>query len=286
MGGTFDQSSMTVATPSHNSHAQAYGASLPQYHQHSASPAPIQHPHQYAQQSSSSYTQPQRSATPSHPNHYSTSASRHVPPVNQRLPGASINAIRPQEIYHLPENANSAIPEETRNQFQQDAHGHVLFWTAPPVETLPPVKPGSAIGHTARYLADKLRAKKAAREKRKAEGLPEEEEDQPDRVVKTASHDFDDVTQQQIEELKVKALWKWNGQLQASTDNMYKKLYGQHWEEGKKYELEKLARKQADHRKREAELEKARGQLVSSWEKARVAVTHSGVYRDDVDPRY
>jgi len=286
MGGTFNQSSTTGATPSHNSHAQGYGASLPQYHQHSASPAPIQHPHQYAQQSSSTYTQPQHVATPSHPNHYSAPASRYVPPVNQRLPGASINALRPQEIYHLPENANLAIPEETRNQFQQDAHGHVLFWTAPPVETLAPVKPGSAIGHTARYLADKLRSKTAARGKRKADGLPAEEEDQPDREAKTANHGVDDVTQQQIEELKVKALWKWNEQLQASTDNIYKKLYGQHWEEGKKYELEKLARKQADHRKHEDELEKAHGQRISSWEKARAAVTDSGVYRDDFDPRY
>lgn len=148
------------------------------------------------------------------------------------------------------------------------------------------MKPGSAIGHTARYLADKLRAKKAAMEKRKGEGLPEEEEDQPDRAVKKANHGVDNVTQQQIEELKVKALWKWNEQLQASTDNIYKKLYGQHWEEGKKYELEKLARKQADHRKHEAELEEDRGQRINSWEKARAAVTDSGVYKDDFDPRY
>ncbi len=286
MGGTFNQSSTTGATPSHNSHTQGYGASLSGYHQHSASPAPIQHPHQYTQQTSSSYTQPQHSATPSHPNHYSTPASRYVPPAIQRLPSASINALRPQEIYHLPENANSAIPEETRNQFQQDAHGHVLFWTAPPVETLPSVKPGSAIGHTARYLADKLRAKNAAREKRKAEGLPEKEEDQPDRAAKSVKHGVDDVTRQRIEELKVKALTKWNEQLQASTDDIYKKLYGQHWEEGKKYELEKLARKQADHRKREAELENARSQRKSSWQKARAVVTDSGVYRDDLDPRY
>lgn len=148
------------------------------------------------------------------------------------------------------------------------------------------MKPGCAIGHTARYLADKLRAKNAAREKRKAEGLPEEEEDQPDRGAKSVKLGVDDVTRQQIEELKVKALTKWNEQLQASTDDIYKKLYGQHWEEGKKYELEKLARKQADHRKREAELENARNQRKSSWQKARAAITDSGVYRDDLDPRY
>lgn len=162
----------------------------------------------------------------------------------------------------------------------------MLFWTAPPVETLPPTKPGAAIGHTARYLADKLRAKKAAKEKRKADGLPEVEDDQPDNAAKKVNRGVDEATQLQVEELKVKALWKWNEQLQSSTDDIYKKLYGPHWEEGKKYELEKLAKKQADHRKREAELEEARGQRISNWEKARAAVTDSGVYKDDLDPRY
>lgn len=286
MGGTLNQTPTTGATPSHSSQTQGYGASLPQYHQHSASPAPIQHPHQYTQQSSSNYTQPQHSASSSHLNHYSTTANRYVPSVNQRLPGTNINLPRPQEIYHLPENANLAIPETIRNQFQQDEHGHVLFWSAPPVETLPPVKPGSAIGHTARYLADKLRTKKALREKRKADGLPEEEVDQPSHAVKKVNYGLDEVTQQQIEELKIKTIWKWNEQLKASTDNIYKTLYGQHWEEGKEYELEKLAEKQADHRKREAELEKARGQSISAWEKAHAAVTDTGVYKDDYDPRY
>lgn len=287
MGGSSTKSANTNNTiPQHNN-VQGYGASLGQYNQHSASPAPIQHPHQFTQQASNTYTQPQQPSTnTSHLNHYSTPSNRYAPPVNQRLPGATANAARPQEVWHLPENANLAIPEEVRKEFQQDAQGHVLFWTSPPVETLPPVKPGSALGHTARYLADKIRMKKTAREKRKAEGLPEEDSSQPPRETKRVSQGTHEVTQQQIEDLQLKAIMKWNEQLQASTDNIYKKLYGQHWEEGKKFELEKLAIKQANHRRRKAELEGSRAQRLSDFQRARVAVTDPGVYKDDFDPRY
>lgn len=288
VGGSFNQSSTTGATPSHSSSAQAYGASLPQYHQHSASPAPIQHPHQYAQQAPTSYTQPQHtSASSSHHSQYTAPANRYPPQINQRVPGANLNVPRPQEVWHLPENANLAIPEETRNQFQQDAQGHVLWWTAPPAETLPPAKPMSAIQHTARYLGDKARAKKARREKRKADGLPEEEEDQPPlRATKKFNLSTDEGMAQQIEDLKVRALEKWNEQMQAGNDRIYQRIYGEHWEVGKVIELEKLAKKQADYQKEQAELEASRSERLSEWEKSRRSVTDSGIYKDDYDPRY
>jgi len=286
MGGSFNQSSTTGATPSHNNHAQGYNSALPQYHQNSASPAPIQHPHQFTQQPSNTYSQSQHSSVGvSQVNHYSTPLNRYAPPASQRIPGVNVNSQRQTEVWHLPENANLAIPEEIRNQFQQDAQGHVLFWTAPPGDTMAPVKPGSAIGHTARYLADKIRAKRAAQLKRKAEGLLEGEEEQSYPVAKKIQKATGDVDPQQIEDLKVKALQKWTEQMQAGT-NIYKKLYGRHWEEGKKYELEKLAKKQADHRIQQMEFEAARAQHMSNWEKAHTAVTDSGVYRDDYDARY
>ena len=191
---------------------------------------------------------------------------------------------RAQSVFHLPENANQAIPEEIRNEFQQDAQGHVLWWDAPPVDTLPPVKPKSAISHTAKYLADKIRAKKATSEKRKPETLPEDEEGQPERPAKWAKEDLDGDFQSQIKELTVKALWKWNDQLQAGTDMIYKSLYGEHWEEGKKIELEKLAKLQAEEKKKHAEL--AQRQRLSDWEEARASVTDSGIYKDDWDPRF
>lgn len=151
---------------------------------------------------------------------------------------------------------------------------------------MPPVKPGSAIGHTARYLADKIRARKASQEKRKAERLLDTEEDQLHHAAKRVRQGTEEVTPQQIEDLKVKALKVWTEQIPAGTDNIYKKLYGQDWEEGKKYELEKLAQKQAEHKRRQEEFEAAHADRLSSWEKAHHAVTDSGIYKDDYDPRY
>ena len=282
--GSYSQPSANAPTPSHTNHAQSYGSSLAQYSQQTASPAPIHHPHQYTQQGSTSYTPHHPSTGSSHLDHFSTPQSRYPPQAAQRIPGPNITGQRAQSVFHLPENANQAIPEEIRNDFQQDAQGHVLWWDAPPVDTLPPVKPKSAISHTAKYLADKIRARKATAEKRKAEGLPEEEEGQPERPTKWAKEDLDGDVQSQIKELTVKALWKWNDQLQAGTDTIYKSLYGEHWEEGKKIELEKLAKLQADEKKRHAEL--AQRQRLSDWEEARASVTDSGIYKDDWDPRF
>ena len=287
-GGSFNQSTATAATPSQSTQTQNYSSSLSQYHQHSASPAPITHPHQYTQQATNTYTQNQHaSAATSHVNHYSTPAGRYAPSTTQRLPGANASGQRQTEVWHLPENANLAIPEDIRNQFQQDAQGHVLFWTAPPMETMAAVKPGSAIGHTARYLADRIRAKKAAKEKRKAEGLPEIEADESRRAAKKLCNGTaQEVDPQQIEDLKIKALQTWTHQMQAGTDNIYKQLYGQHWEEGKKYELEKLGRIQADHERQQIKQEAASTQRMSSWEKSHAAVADSDIYKDDYDPRY
>ena len=201
------------------------------------------------------------------------------------MPGSTVTAQRAQEVYHLPENANQLIPEDIRNQFQQDAQGHVLFWTTPPIDTLPPVKPKSAVAHTAKYLADRIRAKRALREKRKAEGLSEEEEEQPQSAAKRIKQDSGEDLQAQINELTVKALWKWHDQMQTGTDNIYKSLYGVHWEEGRKYELEKLARWQAEEKQRQAELAQ-KDDRRSDWEKAHAAVTDPKVYKDDWDPRY
>ena len=149
-----------------------------------------------------------------------------------------------------------------------------------------PVKPGSAIGHTARYLADKIRAQKIVREKRKIQDSPEIEDDQSLPAAKRIYKNTEDVSPQLIEDLKIKTIKKWTEQMQASTDDIYKTLYGQHWEEGKKHELEKLCKKQADHKRYEALLETARAQGMSSWEKAHAAVADNGIYKDDYDPRY
>ena len=153
---------------------------------------------------------------------------------------------------------------------------------------MPPYKPGSAIGHTARYLADKIRAKKAAQqEKRKAEDPLDKEDDHPLHAVKRVHKDTGEtISPDHIEDLKIQALKQWTEQMQPGTDAIYRRLYGQHWEEGKKYELEKLSQKQAEHKRQQAELEAAHPDRSSKWKKSHAAVTDSGIYRDDYDPRY
>ena len=153
------------------------------------------------------------------------------------------------------------------------------------MDTLPPTNLHSAIGHTAKYLAEKIRRKRAWKEKRKAEGLPEHEEEQSQLSFKKAKNDVGGDLQQQINDLTVKALWKWNEQMQEGTDNIYQSLYGQHWEEGKKYEMEKLAKAQADEKKRQAELAKTQ-RKSNCWDAAKASCSGTGVYKDDWDPRF
>lgn len=202
------------------------------------------------------------------------------------MPDANVVAQRPQEVFHLPENANQAIPEHIRHQFQQDANGHILFFTSPPVDTMPPVKSHSALRHSARYLADKIRARKAREKERIAAGLStvvDEQSTIPTKKLKQSHHTH---VQPPIGDMLNKALNIWNDQMQAGTDRIYQTIYGEHWEEGKKYELEKLARSQAEHQKIQAELAKRQRERKSIWQQSKDSVTDSGVYKDDLDPRY
>ena len=258
----------------------------PQYNQPSASPAPIHHPHQLTHQPSNTYNQPLDT--------YPTPPGRYAP----SQPGAYP---RPSEVYRLPENANQLIPPEIRDQFQQDEHGHVLFFTTPPVDTLPLVKPGSAIGHTARYLAAKHRDKLALSERRKAADVTTEEEKpslalttledeatspHPSKKPKhtpTTDSDGDNSSTDLSHKISATRHQLWIQQLQNSTDRIYQDLYGEHWEVGKQIEREKLAKLQLEEKRKRVELEKS---LREREERRRVDLRGSGVFRDDRDPRY
>ena len=122
-------------------------------------------------------------------------------------------------------------------------------------------------------------------EKQNAEGLAEEGGTQLHPVAKKPRHGVDGDLQQQINDLTVEALWTWNEQMQEGTDRIYQSLYGEHWEEGKKYEMEKLAKAQASERKRQAENAKTRRQS-DAWDAAQASCRDTGVYKDDWDPRF
>ena len=193
---------------------------------------------------------------------------------------AAYNAPRPSEVYHLPESANAAIPLDIREQFQRDEKGNVLFFTTPPVDVLPPVNEGSAVGHTAKYLANKHRRKLALKEQRKAAGLPESEEAPATKKLKTPSSA---PSQQEIEALRDKGLKLLIDQMNHGTENIYRDIYGDHWEEGMRYEQEKLMTAQEEARVRRVELEASERKRK---EQDRISLGRTGVYLDDYDPRY
>lgn len=185
------------------------------------------------------------------------------------------------EVYHLGDSANAAIPEDIREQFHRDEQGHVLFFTTPPLDVLPPAKPGSAIGHTARYLAKKLRLQIARKEKRKAEGLAEIDEDSGNKKPRLGAADPSVLAR--VEQMRDQALDIWMARIQQSTVVLYKDIYGEMWEQGMEYEHEKLVAEQGDRKLRNIELEESKRRRE---EKKKVSLNGTGLYLDDFDPRY
>ena len=287
-GGNANPSSVPNPSPSqgnqYQSHSQPH---VPQYHQHSASPNPTQI--QYAPPISSAHTPTNHTthSSPhfSHQDHYSTPQNRYPHPQpshrSGNLASAILNPPRPVEVYHLGDSANAAIPEDIREQFHRDEQGHVLFFTTPPLDVLPPAKPGSAIGHTARYLAKKLRLQIARKEKRKAEGLLEIEEDSGNKKPRLGATDPSVLAR--AEQMRDRALNIWMARIQQGTVALYKDIYGDMWEQGMEYEHEKLVAEQQDRKLRNIEWQESKRRRE---EKEKVALNGTGLYLDDFDPRY
>ncbi|KAL8739215.1 MAG: hypothetical protein Q9181_000106 [Wetmoreana brouardii] len=285
MDGRMANNSETAAAPpaSYNSQTQSHSQTqTPQYNQKSASPAPIQY-NQYASHPTPNYPQTQHHGSASSSYHSAQTDPRYQVPAPYRAaaaPGTTANSVRPHEIFRLSEQANAQIPEEVRKLYQQDEHGNVLFFTAPPVDVLPPTKEGSAMGHTARYLAEKLRRKIALKEKRKAEGLPEDYDEPKPKKVKP---EMDEDLTGQINNMRDKALRILIDQMQEGTEAIYKDIYGAHWEEGARFEAARRADRQAEARRKNMALaESAR----KRQEEETVPLMGTGVYLDDFDPRY
>lgn len=268
----------------YQSHPQPH---VPQYHQHSTSSNPAQI--QYAPPISSVHTPTHHnthsSPHSSHQDHYSTPQNRYPHPQPSHRPGilasAILNPSRPAEVYHLGDSANASIPEDIREQFHRDEQGHVLFFTTPPLDVLPPAKPGSAIGHTARYLAKKLRLQIARKEKRKAEGLPEMFEDSGNKKPRLGA--ADPAVLARVEQMRDRALDIWMARCQQDTVALYKDIYGEMWEQGMEYEHEKLVALQRDRKLRSIEWEESKRRRE---EKEKVSLNGTGLYLDDFDPRY
>ncbi|KAH0543967.1 hypothetical protein FGG08_001734 [Glutinoglossum americanum] len=280
----------STSIPSQGPHTQqAYNHQYPpQYNQQSASPAPAFQP---SPQPTASYT----AQTP-HPPGYSqgqtaAQASQYMTPHHSygyhqptvsRAGVSTVNAYNPPkpiEVYHLSDAANHSIPEDIREKFHRDEHGRILFFTAPPLDPLPPVKKGDAVGHSVRYLAQKQKHVEAMKLKRKRDQEAHEALAETRKKVKKEGEEFG----AEIAKLKEKAIGMLEQQMVDGTLRMYKRLYGERWKEGMKLELDALDKSQ--------DLEKARLVEIARSERKRkerefVSLKGPGVFLDDVDARF
>ncbi len=72
-------------------------------------------------------------------------------------------------------------------------------------------------------------------------------------------------------------------QMEQGTEAIYKHLYGEHWAAGMDYEMEKLAVAQGERQKLNDELKESERKRK---EKDMISLRGTGVYLDDIDPRY
>jgi len=172
-------------------------------------------------------------ATPQAQNVYQQNLVR-PPPLGYKAP-------QPVEVYHLNDHANASIPPEIRQQFHCDEQGHVLFFTAPPIDPAGPVKEGAALGHSAKYLAAKAKREALLAAKRKAE---EAERAEIEHVAKRRKQEAEEKFVDQVADLSVKALKALKGQLAEATRKDYQILFDGDVQNGVERSVEKLVEMQ------------------------------------------
>lgn len=145
---------------------------------------------------------------------YSTSRPHAAAPVYNP------NAPRAVEVFHLSDAANAAIPADIRQQFHCDERGHVLFFSAPPLDIIIPARP--ELAHSLRYLARKEeRQKHVAERKRKRE---EEEKQRADEEKRQRASE-ETALEARVEALAPRAIECMVKQVVTGTDELYKMFY-------------------------------------------------------------
>lgn len=139
-------------------------------------------------------------------------------------------APNPIEVYHLNDSANAQIPYDIRAQFQCDEQGRILWFTAPPQNTVSAAQEETRnlSGHSVKYLAAKARRDKLIGEKRKREAeTAGEDQERRAKAVKIEQ----DRAERQWQELTSKAMTMIEGDLLKSCEAEYQRLYGDQWRE-------------------------------------------------------
>jgi chromatin structure-remodeling complex subunit RSC1/2 len=173
-------------------------------------------------------------------------------PYLQQLP-PNYKAPQPVEVYVMADHANASIPLEIREQFQRDEKGRVLFFTAPPLNVEEPLtKDGRALGHSARYLAAKLKKDAMKAAKRKAD---ESDIDERKEAAKKAKCNEEERFKTAVAELGTKALRALEDQLAMATKTDLEDLFNGQTKEGIAKVLEQLTEVQKVAMQRQLERE-------------------------------
>lgn len=178
-----------------------------------------------------------RQNTGAQPNGYGSAHTPSLP--QQRAPPPSnttytnqqnYKAPNPVEVYHLSDGANAQIPADIRAQFQCDEQGRVLWFTAPPLNTISIAdeEQKNLSGHSVKYLAAKVRRDKLIAEKRKRDAEVEQEE--AERAAKAAKS-LKESNEKEFSKMRDKAMGLLESNMYQSCEANYKQLYGENWQE-------------------------------------------------------
>lgn len=222
---------------------------------HASFPQPT-YPHQSAQ------LHPQHSNTPAHSyeQHLRGSSVSNSRPAMPTSGSNSYIPPRPIEVYHLTDTANNAIPQDIREQFQRDESGHVLFFTAPPLDISRIPESTAKLGHSVKYLAKKARTEVELEQKRRERDELRAAEAERSRKRK---RDEEQIQQESSKKLRLQALDLLSMNMNAGTRAIYEGLYGDLWSTAKEQDEAHLLSIQ--------EAERAKIETIAKHEKEREA---------------
>lgn len=156
------------------------------------------------------------------------------------------------EVYCLNDAANLSIPQDIREQFHRDENGRILFFTAPPLDALPPYKEGAAVGHSVRYLAARARRQEALRGRRKREA---EEQTANAEAIKKVKLEKASAFKRTVEDLTNTAEGLLEQQLARATEQQFQAMYLDDWENAMRRHLTGLEGLQKEVQERNKTLE-------------------------------
>jgi len=200
---------------------QGFSAHTPQAAQ---TPRPSQVP---VPASAISRYQPSQASTPA------SIAPAQVPYINYKTP-------QPVEVWQLSDAANQAIPPDVREQFQRDENGHVLFFSAPPLAILPSEKQGAGLGHSAKYLAAKLKREEAQKKRKLEEEAAGGGQAQREEERRASLKRENEKALSEKRALAEQTLRDMEQRMVESTKKEYQALYGAEWKERMGEQLDRL----------------------------------------------